>query len=234
MGALLLALGLAILDWIAVATGRRKAEYVLKPLVMVALIAAAFVIEPLPSPVEVLGDHAFYFVVAALVLSLMGDVFLMLPTDRFVQGLLAFLLAHLCYIAAFARSFGQVETVVVAVVVTAVSGVLYSRMRSAMVQRGHERLIAPVTVYVVVISLMVAAAVGTKFVEVTLTSPILLLVEKGWSAWGPVVGGVLFYISDAMIGWSRFVRDFPHSRLAVMVTYHLGQIGLVMAVAFAR
>jgi len=30
-----------------------------------------------------------------------GDVFLMLPSDRFVAGLVAFLMAHLCYIAAF-------------------------------------------------------------------------------------------------------------------------------------
>ena len=36
--------------------------------------------------------------VAALVLSLAGDVFLMLPKDLFVFGLGAFLLGHLAYI----------------------------------------------------------------------------------------------------------------------------------------
>ena len=44
-----------------------------------------------------------------------------------------------------------------------------------------------------------------------------------------VVGAVLFYASDGVIGVSRIVRDFPHSRLVVMSTYHLGQIGLVLA-----
>ncbi len=41
------------------------------------------------------------WVVAGLLLSLTGDVFLMLPGDFFVPGLVAFLLAHVCYIAAF-------------------------------------------------------------------------------------------------------------------------------------
>ena len=37
--------------------------------------------------------------VAALVLCLAGDVFLMLPKDLFVAGLASFLLGHLCYVA---------------------------------------------------------------------------------------------------------------------------------------
>jgi hypothetical protein len=36
-----------------------------------------------------------------------------------------------------------------------------------------------------------------------------------------------------VIGWTRFLRDFPHSRVVVMVTYHLGQVGLVLALATA-
>jgi hypothetical protein len=37
-----------------------------------------------------------------LIFSLAGDIFLMLPTDRFREGLASFLAAHVCYIAAFA------------------------------------------------------------------------------------------------------------------------------------
>jgi uncharacterized membrane protein YhhN len=44
-----------------------------------------------------------------------------------------------------------------------------------------------------------------------------------------IVGALLFYASDACIGWSRFVREFPRHRLVIMITYHLGQIGLVLS-----
>ncbi len=36
-----------------------------------------------------------------LFFSLMGDILLMLPRDHFVQGLVSFLLAHVCYGLAF-------------------------------------------------------------------------------------------------------------------------------------
>ena len=40
-------------------------------------------------------------VLAGMLLSCVGDIALMLPMDAFVPGLIAFLLAHLCYIVAF-------------------------------------------------------------------------------------------------------------------------------------
>ena len=44
-----------------------------------------------------------WLLAAALVASLAGDVFLMLPIDAFIPGLASFLLAHLFYIALFHR-----------------------------------------------------------------------------------------------------------------------------------
>ena len=39
---------------------------------------------------------------------------------------------------------------------------------------------------------------------------------------------VLFMASDALIAWNRFVRR-PWAAVVIMVTYHLGQLGLVTA-----
>ena len=64
--------------------------YVCKPATLVFLIAVALALDP------VHGDMRTWFVVA-LVLSLLGDIFLMLPSDRFVFGLGAFLLGHVAY-----------------------------------------------------------------------------------------------------------------------------------------
>ncbi len=43
------------------------------------------------------------------------------------------------------------------------------------------------------------------------------------------VGAALFVLSDSMIAWSRFVRPFRAAELGIMVTYHLGQAGLVLS-----
>ena len=68
----------------------------------------------------------------------------------------------------------------------------------------------PVLVYILVISAMVASAIGS-------------LIPAA------IAGSVLFYVSDALNAWSRFIREYEWGRLAIIVTYHLGQIGLVFA-----
>src|SRR5215213_9375630 len=78
----------------------RPQVYVFKPLTTALIILVALQAGH--------GTAGFYtpLIVAGLVCSLAGDVFLMLPRDRFVAGLVSFLLAHLCYVAAFASDGG--------------------------------------------------------------------------------------------------------------------------------
>ena len=44
-----------------------------------------------------------------------------------------------------------------------------------------------------------------------------------------LAGAVLFYASDGLIAWNRFVRPLPSAQVPVIVTYHLGQAGLVLS-----
>jgi len=44
-----------------------------------------------------------------------------------------------------------------------------------------------------------------------------------------IAGAGLFYVSDALIAWNRFLRETRHGRLAIIITYHLAQIGLVLS-----
>ncbi|MFI5043726.1 MAG: lysoplasmalogenase [Acidimicrobiales bacterium] len=195
----------AAADWWAVGTDNRRAEYVFKPLTMVVLIAATLV---LSDPVSDVARWAF---VAALVFSLLGDVFLMLE-DHFVEGLASFGVGHLCYIVGLG-AFG-LNWLLVGVGVVMVISMVFMIGRPVVRGAGEHdaRLTVPVAAYMTVISIMVAAAWGTAV-------PIAL------------VGALLFYGSDACIGWSRFVAPFPHHRLWIITTYHLGQIGLVLALA---
>ena len=55
-----------------------------------------------------------------------------------------------------------------------------------------------------------------------------------------IAGAWLFVLSDALLGWTRFVGDIgriaagtPIARLAVMVPYHAAQVLLVLALALA-
>jgi uncharacterized membrane protein YhhN len=90
--------------------------------------------------------------------------------------------------------------------------VLGLRIIKAVRRSDEPAMVAPVSGYVAVISFMVASAFGTRNLFA-------------------IVGASLFYASDAMIAWNRFVAPQPWARLAIMVTYHLGQIGLVLSLA---
>jgi len=86
----------ATADWAAVLKSARRVEYAAKPAVMIGLIAVALAVHPVSS-----AERAFF--VIALALGLASDVFLMLPRDMFVAGLVAALVEHLAYIAGFPR-----------------------------------------------------------------------------------------------------------------------------------
>lgn len=203
VGLLVVTAAVAAADWWAVAAGRRPVEYVCKPLVLVLLIAAAIALHP------AVGVRREWFL-AALVLSLAGDVLLMLPQDLFVAGLGSFLAGHLCYIVGLTRHGGSGSTVALAAVAVAfVASVPAFRILPA-VKRGSPALLVPVALYMVVISAMVATAAATG---VALAA----------------CGAILFWVSDASIAWDRFVRPWSWARTWIMVTYHLGQAALVLS-----
>jgi uncharacterized membrane protein YhhN len=212
-GLLCLTLLIALADWVAVAADRRPAEYALKPATMVALGAVVLALD-LPD-----GQLRWWYL-AAIVASLAGDVFLMLPETAmdpepaFVAGLGSFLVAHLLYVVGMiilGVSGGALAVgAAVALVVIATVG----RRVVIGAKATDRRLFAPVMAYVAVIAVMIATSFGTGIVV-------------------GIVGALLFGLSDSVIGWTRFLRDFPHSRVLVMVTYHLGQVGLVLALATA-
>jgi uncharacterized membrane protein YhhN len=151
------------------------------------------------------GNRQSVWLMAALACSLLGDVLLMLPGDAFVAGLAAFLVAHVAYIVDLDGSLaGRVAWFVVVLVASSpiAARVLHST------PRGTMR--SAVTLYIGTIALMVASAYASH-------DP------------AAVVGATLFLVSDALIAWNRFVRPLTWAQPAIMITYHLGQLGLVTA-----
>lgn len=203
----------AAADWAAVARRDKRTEFVLKPLTIVVLLAAAFVLRG--------GDETGRWIatVLALVASLAGDVFLMLREPRFIAGLAAFLGAHVAYAFAFATLAPDVDSAVALASVLAVGAWLFLRLRRGMRRSGQDSYAAPVAVYVLAIAAMVASA-------------LLTWVRPSWTGFEAALataGALLFMSSDAMIGWSRFVREAAWMRVAIIVTYHVAQAALVLA-----
>ena len=85
---MLLALSTASMHNRAEYKGPRSHVYLFRPLTMVVILMIA-VSAALPE-----GSLYSLAIIAGLICSLAGDVLLMLPSDRFIAGLMSFLVAH--------------------------------------------------------------------------------------------------------------------------------------------
>ena len=191
----------AVANWWSAATDHHPTAVWSKPLTLLALIGVAVALDPSDPAVRA------WFVVA-LAFSLAGDVFL-LDDRRFVFGLAAFLCGHVAYTGGFiAAPEWRWWSAAVALVAMAMLVAIAGRRIVAGARAEEPRLGPPVVAYLTVISAMAIAAAAAG------------------NAWA-IGGAALFVASDTILGWRNFVDRRPWMPLAVMVTYHLGQAGLV-------
>jgi uncharacterized membrane protein YhhN len=178
--------------------GPRQHVYIFKPLTMVFIWLIA-----------ILGQATLplykYMIVAGLVFSMAGDVFLMLPSDRFVAGLVAFLVAHLFYIMAFVSEISELMWWPLIPLAT------YGIVIYIILAPSLGRLKLPVLIYVVVI---------------------LIMAWLAWERWGQTgqsgtllasVGAVLFVISDTILAINRFRGAFKSACVLNLTTYFAAQ-----------
>lgn len=205
----------ALADWVAVARGWKKVEYAAKPATLALLFVWLFVVSRLQGVLLWFG--------LGLLLSLAGDVFLMLSERWFVLGLVSFLLAHLMYIAGFNIPLPNVSPILglgLAVILGLSVARLLRRITDGLVAKGLRKLVGPVLLYGMIITLMLLSAMLTLFrLEWKPTASLLV-----------ASGAVLFYFSDIILAWNKFVGPVRNGRLVNMITYHLGQIALIAGV----
>lgn len=193
----------ALADWAFVLRDNRSGRFVTKPATLAALIGVAVAMEPTVSS----GIRTA--MVVGLVLSLAGDVFLLLREKYFIFGLATFLLGHVAYVVGLQMADTSLVGTLAGLAVVAVSIVIVGRHFLPAIRGGENKeLVVPGITYAVVISSMVVSAFGTL------------------SPWA-IIGATLFYISDGTLAWNRFLEVRRWGHIAVMVTYHLGQFGLV-------
>ena len=142
--------------------------------------------------------------VAGLALSLAGDVALMFE-GYFIAGLVAFLGAHLCYLAMFKRGVPWLPNRTAAVATLAAAAALY-----AVLFAGLDAVLrVAVALYAAVIALMTAQAIGRAGV-------------LGAGA-GAALGAMVFMVSDALLAIDRFTHPLPLASLWVLSTYWTAQ-----------
>jgi uncharacterized membrane protein YhhN len=196
----------AATDWWAVATSNRKVEYIAKPVTLVALILVAVTLDP-----DVDAMRTWF--VVALICSLVGDVFLMLPRDLFLQGLGSFLLGHVAYVVGFLTADIGGGTLLLVGSIVAIAVFLYAGFLIGRMSGTKRAMRIPVALYALAIGTMLTCALALR-------SP--------WAA----AGALLFVSSDGLIGYSRFVKMPEWAPVAIIVTYHLGQAGLVLSLVY--
>lgn len=166
-----------------------------------------------PHPIQ----SYYLWVLAGLVWGLIGDVCLALKGNTaFRAGLISFLLGHILYVAAFAGLTRPSDWLTVGhLLIVAVSlGVFYWL-------RPHlGSMFVPVCLYIVVISVMIAAA------WVAFLNP--ELAPKG--AWALFLGALCFYVSDIFVARDRFMKSQFANRLLGLPLYYGGQFLIAFSV----
>ena len=197
----------ALGNWLSVSKSLKRLEYLTKPAAILTLLAWLWSIRSFE------GRLAWF--AAGLVFSLAGDIFLLLPKERFIAAWLAFLSAHICYVIGFNPTIPPINlaslllTVAVGLVALRLIRVIFAGLQSS----GDSSLQIPVSIYSFVISVM-------------LLSALITLVRADWLE-GPALmvsaGALLFFLSDAVLALNRFTAPIRRSRLIIMSTYHIGQ-----------
>jgi uncharacterized membrane protein YhhN len=180
--------------------------YLFKPLTMVFILLIAV---QAGKPDAVLYKYA---IIAGLICSLAGDVFLMLPSDRFVAGLVSFLIAHLFYIAAFTSGTGF----------------------------GFSWRLLPCVIYGIVIFSILSPSLGKMKLPVLVYMMVILVMAwQAWERWSQIgqsatllafLGAVLFLISDSALAINRFRGRYESAQALILSTYFAAQWLIALSV----
>jgi uncharacterized membrane protein YhhN len=195
----------AALHLLAEYRGPRRNVYIFKPLTVAFIIGIA--LQAPASPYK-------HLILAGLLFSLAGDIFLMLPSDRFIAGLVSFLAAHLFYIAAFTIDGASPPSLLAAIALLVYGGVM---LRLLFPHLGVMKL--PVIVYMLAILLMVWQA-SNRCINRETSASLLAF-----------AGACLFAASDSVLALNRFRREFRSAQFLILTTYFAAQWLIALSAA---
>ena len=137
-----------------------------------------------------------------IIFSLAGDI-LLESFKLFVPGLIAFLVAHLFYIAAFVKKSSKPALLI------SLPFFAYAVFMFVFLKNYLGEMVIPVGFYIIVITTML----WRSFIQRN---------SSDFSKFA-FIGAILFTISDSLIAISKFYQPFMLSPLIIMLTYWTGQ-----------
>ena len=189
--------------------------YIWKPISTLLVITTAL----LALPFTGIPVYFWLCIIIGLVLSLGGDICLMFYGNEkaFTVGLVLFLLAQISYALVFTifGIFRYIDFLSAAVLL--LIGILSFRKMAP----GLGPMKLPVLVYLVIISFMVNRAAALIGYEGMKKLPALFL----------GIGASLFFLSDWILSYDKFVKSFIKSRISVAF-YYGGQFLIALSLSY--
>lgn len=184
-----------------------KLHYITKPLAIFSIILIAVILYP--------GNEVNYskLIIAGLLFSMAGDVFLMFEERFFLFGLISFFITHVFYSYAFLDT-GTISFNPWLIIVMIVIAIIIGRQ---IIPRAGELKI-PVTLYILVIMIMVWLS-WERYLGL-----------PGDAALKAVVGTSFFLISDTLLAWNKFVKKFESAEFFILLTYFTAQWFIAMSI----
>jgi uncharacterized membrane protein YhhN len=183
--------------------------YLFKPLTTLLILAVAL------APGTFLADRYADAIALGLAFSLAGDVWLMLPRNGFLPGLLSFLFAHVCYIVAFLAAPLAPGSAWPLLLLLPISGSLILRYLWPSLPPSLK---GPVSLYVAIIALMATLAVSRA------------MTYNDAATRSAALGALLFFASDAALAIDRFRQPFALAHVVVLGSYFVGQLLIALSV----
>lgn len=184
-----------------------RRTYLFKPLTLILIILFGLF--------QVSEVSFFYkmMIIYGLAFSMLGDIMLMLPTDKFLHGLASFLLAHIFYIIAFvsdsAFPVNYLYLIPGLILVVIVLRVVLPRVAGKTV---------PVVIYSIVLLLLLWQSTGRLELSFNHSSLVAL------------IGSILFISSDLILVINRFVKKLKNGQLFILSTYYMAQLFIAYSI----
>lgn len=159
-------------------------------------------------------EHTFSRrIVAGLVFSCFGDALIIWP-NLFLGGMAMFAIAQIMYISAF--GFKPLNPKIGAIIFALATIVTYILMPGL-----NGVLAIGVPIYISLLGGMTWRAI----------SQVQLAKENGmkWTKLCSCIGGILFLISDTILGFHHFYHPIPYSAVSIMLTYYAAQLGIALS-----
>lgn len=184
-----------------------KQAYLFKPLTIVIIILFG---------IFQVSEVSFLYkvmIISGLAFSMLGDVMLMLPTDKFLQGLASFLVAHILYLIAFI-SDSAFPVNYLFLIPGLIIGVILLKI---LLPRVGKKTV-PVIVYSMILVLLLWQSMGRLELSLSHSSLVAL------------IGSMIFISSDIILVFNRFVKQHPYGQIYILSTYYIAQLCIAFSI----